>query len=79
MRSAPVAWIGCAEPMFVPGAIATTSAAWATKRPAEAARAPDGYTKTITGTVLLTRLVTMSSIELEIPPGVFRITSSASA
>src|SRR5712692_6798153 len=32
---------GWADPMFVPGAIAATSAAWVIKRPAEAARAAD--------------------------------------
>ena len=42
VRSAPVASIGCAEPMLVPGAMATTSAASATNSPADAARAPLG-------------------------------------
>src|SRR5439155_14020624 len=79
LRFSPVAWIGCAEPMLVPGAMARTSAAWATKRPADAARAPLGYTKTTTGTLQLRRLVTMSSMEFEMPPGVFRTTSRASA
>src|SRR5438105_3295188 len=79
VRSSPVDWMGWAEPMLVPGAIASTSAAWATKSPAEAARAPLGYTYTMTGTLELRRLVTISSIEVEIPPGVFMTTRSASA
>src|SRR5207253_1940703 len=65
--------------MLVPGAIARTSAAWATKSPAEAARAPLGYTYTTTGTLEFRRLVTISSIELEIPPGVLTTTRRASA
>ena len=36
--------MGDAEPMLVWGAIAATSAAWVTKSPAEAARAPSGET-----------------------------------
>src|SRR2546429_7246082 len=65
--------------MLVPGAIARPSAAWATKSPAEAARAPLGYTYTTTGTLEFRRLVTISSIELEIPPGVLTTTRRASA
>jgi hypothetical protein len=42
--SAPVSETGLAEPMFVCGAIAATSAASVTKTPAEAARAPSGET-----------------------------------
>ena len=42
--SAPVIEIGEAEPMLVCGAIAATSAAWVTKSPADAARAPFGDT-----------------------------------
>ena len=42
--SAPPIEIGEAEPMFVCGAIAATSAACVTKSPAEAARAPSGET-----------------------------------
>jgi hypothetical protein len=33
----------------------------------------------MTGTVLFRRLVTISSIDVEMPPGVFMTTSSASA
>src|SRR5581483_12440014 len=46
---APVPLIGVDEPMFVPGAIASRSAAWAIHTPAEAARAPLGETYTTTG------------------------------
>jgi hypothetical protein len=35
---------GEAAPVFVPGAMAATSAIWSTKKPAEAARAPPGVT-----------------------------------
>src|SRR6201997_5511570 len=49
-RFAPLESIGVDEPMFVVGAIASTSAACDTQTPAEAARAPSGETYTITGT-----------------------------
>ncbi len=42
--SPPDEEIGVEEPMFVPGAIAATSAAIARKTPAEAARDPGGET-----------------------------------
>ena len=57
--------------------MATTSAACATNRPAEAARAPLGYTYTMTGTFELRSDVTMSSIEVEMPPGVFSTSKNA--
>ncbi len=41
---APLPLIGVEEPMFVSGAIASTSAAWEIQTPAEAARAPAGET-----------------------------------
>ena len=40
----PLPLIGVDEPMFVSGAIASTSAAWEIQTPAEAARAPSGAT-----------------------------------
>ena len=43
-RSLPVAEIGVDEPMFVCGAIASTSAAWPITAPAESALDPDGAT-----------------------------------
>ena len=48
-RFAPLESIGVDEPMFVVGAIASTSAASEIQTPAEAARAPSGETYTITG------------------------------
>ena len=63
--------------MFVPGAIAATSAATVITNPAEAARAPDGPTKTATGVRQLSILSTIWRIELSRPPGVStRITTS---
>ncbi len=41
---APLPWIGVDDPMFVCGAIASTSAACAIHTPADAARAPSGAT-----------------------------------
>ena len=43
-RFCPLESIGVDEPMFVVGAIASTSAACAIQTPAEAARAPSGET-----------------------------------
>ena len=48
-RLAPLESIGVDEPMFVVGAIASTSAASDTHTPADAAREPLGDTYTITG------------------------------
>ena len=45
----PLESIGVEEPMLEIGDIASTSAAWPTQTPAEAARAPCGVTYTITG------------------------------
>ena len=47
--SSPPTLIGVDDPMFVCGAIASTSAAWPIQTPADAARAPSGATYTITG------------------------------
>ncbi len=43
-RSSPVAEIGVDDPMFVCGAIASTSAAWPITAPAESALDPGGAT-----------------------------------
>ena len=40
----PPTLIGVDEPMFVCGAIASTSPAWLIQTPADAARAPSGQT-----------------------------------
>ena len=45
----PLPSTGWAAPMCVPGAIAATSAAIVIRKPADAARLPDGPTKTATG------------------------------
>src|SRR5256714_9999936 len=50
-RFCPLESIGVDEPMFVVGAIASTSAASEIHTPADAARAPSGDTYTITGLV----------------------------
>src|SRR6266568_7821562 len=47
----PLESIGVEEPMFVVGAIASTSAASEIQTPADAARAPSGETYTITGSL----------------------------
>src|SRR5579884_1228681 len=54
---APLESIGVDEPMFVVGAIASTSAASETQTPADAARAPSGETYTITGSFALSSAV----------------------
>ncbi len=53
-------WTGWAEPMLVLGAIAATCAAMVMKRPADAARAPRGLTKTTTGRGELRIILTIS-------------------
>src|SRR5438046_10551460 len=61
---------GCAEPMFVPGAITAMSAASVMYIPAEAARAPEGETKITTGTGAPSIFLMMSRMEVSRPPGV---------
>jgi hypothetical protein len=56
--------------MLVWGAIAATSDASVTKRPAEAARAPSGDTYTTTGIEAPMMSLTMSRIDSSNPPGV---------
>ncbi len=73
----PIPDTGWAAPMFVPGAIAAMSAATVITKPAEAARAPDGPTKTATGVRQLSISSMIWRIELSRPPGVsIRITTS---
>jgi len=56
-RLAPLESIGVDEPMFVVGAIASTSAASEIQTPADAARAPFGDTYTITSSFALSSAV----------------------
>src|SRR5437764_3108931 len=70
---------GCADPMFVPGAIAAMSAASVMYMPAEAARAPDGETKTTTGTGAASTFLMMLRMEVSSPPGVSMAMMSAVA
>jgi len=74
--------------VLVPGAIAATSAEIRMKKPADAARAPGGLTKTTTGTGEVVMAVVMSRVVSTSPPGVSnsittntasRSTASASA
>ena len=68
--SPPVEVTALAEPMLVCGAIAATSAASVMKAPAEAARAPFGYTYTTTGIGASMMSFTIARIESSSPPGV---------
>jgi hypothetical protein len=79
--TSPLPETGCAAPMWVPGAMAATSAAMARMKPAEAARAPAGPTNTATGVRAASMRVTMSRVESTSPPGVRSVntTSDASA
>ena len=61
--------IGVDEPMFVCGAIASTSAAWPITAPAESALDPAGETYTSTGTFAASIPLTIERIEDESPPG----------
>ena len=73
----PPTFTGCAAPVFVPGAIAATSAASRITNPAEAPRAPEGATNTATGVRLASMRSTICRIAPSSPPGVFmRITTS---
>ena len=75
----PVPATGCAAPMWVPGAIAATSAAIVIRNPAEAARAPLGPTKTTTGVRDSMMLVLMSRVASTRPPGVRSTSTTRSA
>ena len=58
-----------AAPMWVPGAMAATSAAIVRRKPADAARAPEGPIKIATGVLLASMCVMMSRVESTRPPG----------
>ncbi len=77
--SPPPSRTGCDAPVLVPGAIAAMSPASSRKKPAEAARAPEGPVHMITGTGEWKILSTMSRVASMKPPGVLRRISRASA
>src|SRR3954469_12423122 len=77
-RFFPLESIGVEEPMFVVGAIASTSAACEIQTPADAARAPSGETYTITGIFERSSAWYIVFIELESPPGVSSSITAAS-
>ena len=70
---------GWAEPMFVPGDITAMSAASVMYIPAEAARAPEGETKTTTGTGAPSIFLMMLRMDVSRPPGVSSAMISAPA
>ncbi len=74
----PLPLIGVEEPMFVPGAIASRSAACEIHTPADAARAPLGATYTITGIFSESSFCTIFRIESSSPPGVSSTITAAS-
>jgi hypothetical protein len=61
---------GWAAPAFVPGAIAATSAAISTKKPADPACPPAGVTYTATGLFAAVSAVVASRSDTSRPPGV---------
>ena len=65
--------------MWVPGAMTATSAASAITKPADAARAPDGPTKTTTGARDVIMRETIARVESSRPPGVRRMNTTTSA
>ena len=75
----PLPATGWAAPMCVPGAIAATSAAIVIRNPAEAARLPDGPTKTATGVFAAIIALMMSRVESTRPPGVRSMNTSSAA
>ena len=77
-KLSPVDVIGVDEPMFVCGAIASTSAACPITAPAESALEPAGATYTTTGTFTASISFTIARIEEPRPPGVsISITTAA--
>jgi hypothetical protein len=70
---------GWAAPMWVPGAMAATSAAMVIRNPAEAARDPDGPTNTATGVCAAMMALLMSRVESTNPPGVRKTITSTAA
>ena len=71
--------IGVEEPMFVCGAIASTSADMPITAPAESALEPGGETYTTTGTVAARIAFTIFRIEDDRPPGVSMTMTTAAA
>ena len=65
--------------MCVPGAIAAMSAAMVMRKPADAARLPDGPTKTATGVFALMIALLMSRVESSRPPGVRSVMTISAA
>ena len=63
----------------MPGAIASMSAAIVRKKPADAARAPAGATKTATGVFAAIMRETMDRVESTRPPGVRRVNTMSVA
>ena len=70
---------GWAAPMWVPGAIAATSAASTRMNPADAARAPEGPTRTAMGVRAAIMRLTMVCVESTSPPGVRSVKTSSEA
>ena len=75
----PMPDTGWAAPMLVPGAIAATSATTVMRKPAEAARAPEGPTKTATGTRELSIASMICRIDVSSPPGVSSLSTTRGA
>ena len=65
--------------MWVPGAIAATSAAIVIRKPAEAARAPLGATKTTTGVSAEIMRDVIDRVDSTSPPGVRKVNTMSSA
>jgi hypothetical protein len=76
---APLTPTGWAAPTLVPGAIAATGQLIRMKVPAEAARAPLGETKQMTGMSESRMARIILRIELSDPPGVSMVSSTAEA
>src|SRR5258706_6287975 len=75
----PIPETGWAAPMLVPGAMAATSATTVMRKPAEAARAPEGPTKTATGTRELSIASMICRIDVSRPPGVSSLSTTRGA
>ena len=75
----PLPCTGCAAPMWVPGAIAATSAAMVSRNPAEAARLPEGPTYTAMGVFEANMRETIVRVESRRPPGVRSVKTSSEA
>ncbi len=74
---APLPETGCAAPIWVPGAIAATSAAMVMMNPADAARAPEGPTKITTGVEAASIRDTMARVDSRSPPGVRKVKTTS--